>query len=94
MRAGRTEEASALAQRIGKDIARRSKTRLSHISPRTSVKDLWVAVRQMTGRKQSSEVVDGITEESLNQHYAGISTDPCYTKYQSARSPVVQTQWS
>ena len=40
MRAGRIEEASALAQRIGKDIVRRNKTRLSHISSRTSVKDL------------------------------------------------------
>ena len=53
MRAGRTEEASALAQTLGKDIARRSKTNLSHISPKTSVKDLWVAVRQMTGRKKA-----------------------------------------
>ena len=78
MRAGRIEEANALAQRIGKDIVRRNKTRLSHISPRTSVKDLWAAVRQLTGRKQSSEVVDGITAESLNQHYARISTDPYY----------------
>jgi len=49
MRAGRTEETSALAQRIGEDLARRNKTRLSHIS----VKDLWTAVRQMTGRTQS-----------------------------------------
>ena len=78
MRAGRIEEASALAQRIGKDIVRRNKTRLSHISPKTSVEDLWAAVRQLTGRRQSSEVVDGVTAESLNQRYATISTDPCY----------------
>jgi len=45
MRAGRTEEASALAQRIGRDLARLNKTRLSHISPRTGVIDLWAAVR-------------------------------------------------
>ena len=37
MRAGRIKEANALAQRIGKDIVRRNKTRLSHISPRTSI---------------------------------------------------------
>jgi len=24
------------------------------------------------------EIVDGISAESLNQHYARISTDPCY----------------
>jgi len=63
MRAGRIEEASALVQRIGKDIVRRNKTRLSHITPRTSVKDLWTAGRQLTGRKQSLEVIDGITAE-------------------------------
>jgi len=74
MRAGRAAEASALAQRIGGVLARRNKTRLSHIS----VKDLWAAVRQMTGRKQSLVVPDGITAESLNHRYARISTDPCY----------------
>ena len=35
-------------------------------------------MRQLTGRKQSSEVVDGITAESVNQHYARISTDLYY----------------
>ena len=32
----------------------------------------------MTGRKHSLVVPDGITAESLNHHYARISTDPCY----------------
>ena len=50
-RAGSTEDASALAQRIGKYIVRRNTTRLSHIRPRQV---LWAAVRQLTGRKQSS----------------------------------------
>jgi len=65
-----------LARRIGKDIVQRNKTRLSHISPKTSVRDLWDAVRQLSGRKQNSVVVQGITAGSLNQHYANISTDP------------------
>jgi len=76
--AGRTEEASAVAQKIGKDIARRNKTHLSHMNPRADVKDLWAAVRQLTGWKRSWKVAEGITAESLNQHYARISTDPCY----------------
>jgi len=78
MRAGRIEEADALARRIGKDIAQRNKTRLSHISPKTSIRDLWDAVRQLSGRKQNQVVVEGVTAESLNIHYASISTDPGY----------------
>ena len=34
MRRGRVEEAGALAQRIGKEIIRRSKTRLSRLNPK------------------------------------------------------------
>jgi len=74
MRSGRVEEASALAERIGKDIVRRSKSRFSHIS-RTNSRDMWEAVRQLTGRGQCVGVVDSITAESLNTHYAHISTD-------------------
>ena len=78
MRAGRVEEADALAVRIGKDIARRSKTRLSQTDSQTGAKDVWAAYRQLTGRKQKTTGVDGITAESLNQHYADISTDVSY----------------
>ena len=76
-RAGRIEEANALAQRIGKDITNHNRTRLSHITAKTCVNDMWKAVRQLTGRKQDG-VVDGITAETLNNHYAGISTDLSY----------------
>ena len=41
---------------------------------------MWAAVRQLTGRQQTTAGVDGITAESLNKHnhYATISTDPLY----------------
>ena len=76
-RAGRIDEANALAQRIGKDITSRNRTRLSRITAKTGVKDMWKAVRQLTGRKQDG-VVEGITAETLNRHYANISTDHSY----------------
>jgi len=76
-RAGRIDEANALAQRIGKDITNRNRTRLSRITAKTCVKDMWKAVRDLTGRKQDG-VVDGITAETLNSHYADISTDLSY----------------
>ena len=74
-RAGRIDEANAIAQRIGKEIAKRNCTGLSCINSKTCVKDMWKAVRQLTGRRQDVGVVDGITAESLNCHYADISTD-------------------
>ena len=40
---------------------------------------MWAAVRQLTGRRQEARVVAGITAESLNEHYAAISTDANYT---------------
>ena len=64
MRAWRVDEASALAERIGKDIVRYSKTRLSHINNKTNSKDLWIAVRQLTGRCQR----DGAVDESPRSH--------------------------
>ena len=78
MRAGQTEKASALALRIGKDIVNRNQTRLSRINSKTSTKDLWAAVRQFTGRPQSTGLVDNVSADSLNQHYASISSDSDY----------------
>jgi len=78
MRAGRIEEADCLAERIGKDITKHSKARLSHINPKTAAKDMWSAVRQLTGRKVDTPSVPGVTAVSLNNHYAAISTDHNY----------------
>ena len=54
MRAGRVEEAGALAERIGKDMKRQINNRLKTINGKTDVKDMWAAVRQLTGRKQET----------------------------------------
>ena len=35
-------------------------------------------VRQLTGRRENSKAADGITAETLNQHYVAISTDTAY----------------
>jgi hypothetical protein len=79
MRAGRLEEAGALAKRIGKDLERQSKNRLKTINGKTDVKDMWAAVQQLTGRKQDTGPVPGISAKSLNCHYVAISTDNHYT---------------
>jgi len=78
MHAGQVEAASALSDRIGKEITRRCKKRLDKIDGKTDAKDMWAAVRQLTGRQQEAAIVDGISAESLNNHYVAISTDNAY----------------
>jgi len=68
-----------LAQRIGKEIVKRNKTRLSRLNARMRIKDIWAAVRQLTGRRQEVGKVDGVSAEILNEHYARISTDLSYS---------------
>jgi len=41
---------------------------------------MWAAVRQLTGRRRKDKVCDEITAETLNQHYARISTDIAYQR--------------
>jgi len=40
------------------------------IDGRVDAKGMWAAVRQLTGRQQDTPQVDGVTAESLNEHYA------------------------
>jgi len=48
------------------------------IDGRVDAKGMWAAIRQLTGRQQNTRQVDGVTAESLNEHYAAISTDSNY----------------
>ena len=63
MRAGRTEEASAVAQRVAKEIVLRNKHRLSRINKKSCCRDMWAAVRQLTGRRPNAPVVDGVMQK-------------------------------
>ena len=78
MRKGRLEEASALARRIGKTITKCTKTQLSTIGENTDSKKLWSCVRNLTGKTSNIKQVKGITADSLNDHYANMSTDLAY----------------
>ena len=78
MRSGRVEEAGALARQIGKDITRRSRRQLENIDSQTNIKELWKAVRQLTGRQREPATDSSITADSLNCHYASMSTDASY----------------
>ena len=95
MRAGRVEEAGALATRIGKDIACRNRTRLTNAKGRMAAKDVWSAIRQLTGRTSDVGSIDGVSAESLNAHYASISTDSSYSVplVKSTVAPIEQQQY-
>ena len=53
---------------------------VSSSSPHADAKSVWKAVRQVTGAKHNVTAVDGISAESLNNHYVSISTDQDYSQ--------------
>jgi len=63
MHKGRLKKASALAKRIGKDtgLMRHNKHRFDKINEKSNAKDMWAAVRQLTGHQLEAGVVDGIS---------------------------------
>jgi hypothetical protein len=72
------EEADRLAEQIGKQIARLSRQALRRINGKMDSKELWTAVRRVTGRPPEIKQAASISSESLNKHYAAISTDSKY----------------
>jgi len=79
MRAGRSEEAGALAKRIRAAIIRQNGAQLRHVDTRRCTKDAWAKVRQLTGARKNSKYDNiGQTAQSLNDHYAAVSSDVGY----------------
>ena len=78
MRTGRVEEASALAKLIGTEIQKNNSVRLTKIQGKseTSTRQLWSAVRSLTGQKRDMSNTAGINADVLNKHFAQVSTDP------------------
>src|SRR6218665_453024 len=79
MRAGRIEEASACARRVGKAIEKKTKKHLLGIDSNTGPKELWESVRAIQGKRKEDRNSENLTAEDFNAHYAAMSTDPAYT---------------
>ena len=108
MHAGRTDEASALARRIGRIIQRRNSARLRRTN-KNDLRDMWRKVHQLTGRRSratdctglvssasvhQSVLQSGVTADMLNLHYASVSTDiSCEPPSPSPHAAVVPRQW-
>jgi len=80
MRAGRTDEAGALAARIRNVITRSSTRWMRDVNTRKNAKGAWTKVREVLrgAGHDNSHQVDSLTAEELNKHYADISTDCDY----------------
>ena len=83
MRAGRTEEASSIprASAFRNTITRSSTRWLRQINTRKSAKDAWAKVREVIKGKANrvGEQDERLTAQTLNTHYATISTDNDYS---------------
>jgi len=56
-------------------------------------KDIWVALRQLTGHKQEPGVIDGVNAEALHTTQLRMylnRSKPCYTVLQTPRSAFLQ----
>jgi len=92
MRSGQVEKAGALAKRIGGCIVKQNEHRLKRDDGTIDAKDMWDAVRHVTGRKDEAVKIDGINAETPSRHYASISTDPHYVESPSAKQSVLHQQ--
>jgi len=81
LRKGLVDRANAITVRIGTLIANTRAGRLSSVKANFDSKDLWTAVREITGKTSSTcstNFVPGINSITLNDHYSSISHDPTY----------------
>ena len=79
MRRGKVDKANAIATRIGLAIER-SNSLLLRDGDRRDSKKLWERVRLVTGQTKQPSRQSGLDAETLNMHYAAISTDDAYVK--------------
>lgn len=79
MRKGHTAQAGAIALKVGRLIARNDSTELKLMNGRTDAGALWEAVRKLTHRPGGHSCPPDVTSDSLNTHFATISSDAQYT---------------
>ena len=81
MRRGRIEEANSIVKRVSKIIIEHNSVCFKGLNSRVDTRELWSNVNKVLGktRKISNILVDSkICAESLNTHYANLSTDANY----------------
>ena len=93
MRKGRVEQAKALALRIGSEIIAVNSGHMKAETKSVGTRDMWSAVRDITGKRRSTTTFSCVDAKSLNTHYAKVFTDRSYHQpplKQACRCP---TDW-
>ena len=85
------EGEEALARRIGNEITRHTKTQLRLVHENVDSREMWVCVRRLTGKNQNFDRVEGISAESLNDHYSQISTDRDQCRIKPSGGPMPES---
>ena len=75
MRHGKIEEANALAGKIGNAITKFNASSLVRYNHRFNSVDMWAKVGQLLHTSRSKPFCNAVTAETLNEHFANISTD-------------------
>ena len=79
MRAGRTEEASAIASRIGGIIVKQNTIQMKKLDMQNGAKEIWSQYNKLTkGKSSYVKAPAGVTAAALNNHYAAVSSDKSY----------------
>ena len=77
MHKGKTCAADSITARINRQIVAHNASRLSSIN--RGSKELWQTVRELTGKNKQADKQYPVDADTLNRHYAAISTDSQYT---------------
>ena len=77
MHKGKTCAADSITAQINREIIAHNASRLSSLN--RGSKELWQAVRDLTGKSKQVERQYPVDAYTLNSHYAAISTDSKYT---------------
>ena len=93
MRSGHTEKANALAIRIGSEIVSFNSGRLKREATDFNPKDLWSAVRDITGKRRTTPTFTCCDAAGLNAHYCNVSTDPAYKDPDLKHTCLPQSSW-
>ena len=75
MRKNKIEEASDVAEQIGRAITRAIKADLRKVSHSGNIKALWDKIKEYSKGNSTMEQHNTITAEELNAHYATISSE-------------------
>ncbi len=78
LRLGRIEEAGAISDRIGKAIIKFNSTQLRNKEQTFDPREMWEKVKQLTRKAPLCDPPEGISADTLNAHYAKVSSDNQY----------------